>query len=383
MGSINFKGIVDTTFREGQQSPLLFDTYKYRFNLEDKKNLIKALIKLGIRRFEFFSPIVSTIKTKEFKKLKEYALSINKDKLYFLAHCRCHPTDIEKAIKAGFNGLHLYMGISEKTIKDSYQKNRKDVYKQIIKTVVETRKKYPDIYLRYSTEDAFRTDIKDVYDIYDKIHLYVETLGSPDTVGIARPDIVAKRIKMLKKRYPKNNIECHFHNDQGNSIINAVTAVNNGAEFIDATIWGLGERSGITSITGLLLNLTLINKNITKKYNLKLCYPLNVLMGTILKIQVPYNEPVSLTNRTHIAGVHQKAVLKNGSVYEALNLEKFGVSKHQLLLGPLTGWNLIYYYLKEIENYQLSHDQAKKISKEFKNKINKINKNNSPEKLIF
>jgi len=53
-----FKGIIDTTLREGQQSPLLFDSRKYRFDLEDKKNLVNALIRLGVSHIEFFSPRV-------------------------------------------------------------------------------------------------------------------------------------------------------------------------------------------------------------------------------------------------------------------------------------------------------------------------------------
>ena len=38
--------IVDTTFRDGQQSPLLFDTEKYRFTLEEKKVLMTCLLEL-------------------------------------------------------------------------------------------------------------------------------------------------------------------------------------------------------------------------------------------------------------------------------------------------------------------------------------------------
>jgi len=34
-----FKGFIDTTFRDGQQSPLMFDSYKYRLTFDDKKIL--------------------------------------------------------------------------------------------------------------------------------------------------------------------------------------------------------------------------------------------------------------------------------------------------------------------------------------------------------
>ena len=44
----NFKGFIDTTLREGQQSPLLFDSRKYRFNIEDKKTISSEAYKEAI-----------------------------------------------------------------------------------------------------------------------------------------------------------------------------------------------------------------------------------------------------------------------------------------------------------------------------------------------
>ena len=189
-------------------------------------------------------------------------------------------------------------------------------------------KSYPHIYLRFSAEDSFRTPLEDMFRMYDKVHQLVNTFGMPDTVGIATPTIVAERIKALKERYPKVDLECHFHNDRGLSLINAITAVQSGASYIDTSIWGMAERSGITSVTGLLLNLYYEDKSLCKDYNLKICYPLNVLMGSILKLQVSPTEPTSITNRTHTAGVHQKAVLNNSYVYEAHDLKNFGVDKN-------------------------------------------------------
>jgi len=119
------------------------------------------------------------------------------------------------------------------------------------------------------------------------------------------------------------------------------------------------------------------------KYQLSQCYPLNVLMASILGTLVPYTEPVSLTNRTHTAGVHQKAVLNEKKVYEAHNLHDFGVDKNQLLLGPLSGWNLIYYYLKEVEALEISKEEAKEITQEFKSRTHEIGRSKKPEELLL
>ena len=379
---INFKGFIDTTLREGQASPLMFDTRKYFFSPEEKKKIIEALIRLGLSHFEFYSPVVGKKEREDFLAIKEYVRKMSPKKVVLIAHCRCHPDDINQAVKAGFGGLNLYMGLSAEAEKN-YGKSFLETLKLIKDLVVSTRKKYPYLWLRYSGEDAFRTPLKRIFRVYDEIAPYVDTFGTPDTTGIATPDLVKKRIRSLKKRYPKNNLECHFHNDSGYALINTITAIENGAEYIDSTIWGMGERSGISSITGTLLNLYYLDSNLTKNYNLDLCYPVNVLMGSILKMQVPYNEPVSLTNRTHIAGVHQKAVLNVKKSYEAYSLEKFGVTKKQLLLGPLTGWNFIYYYLKEMCDFIISPEEAKKITSEFKERVEEIRENQiKPEELL-
>jgi len=377
---LKFKDFIDVTLREGQQSPLLFDTFTYRFSLNDKKQILKALIELGISHFEFFSPVVSDTERSDFLRLKNYIRSISPRKIFLLAHCRCNLNDILEALKYGFDGLNLYMGIS-KSSQEVYGKNKKEIINLIKDTITFVRKRFQSVYLRFSIEDGFRTSLKDIFIVYDQIAKYVDTLGLPDTTGIATPKDVKKRIRLLRKRYPKLNVECHFHNDRGYSMINAMTAIEEGIEYLDSSIWGLGERSGISSITGVLLNLYYIHKDIEKKYKIELCYPLNVLMGSILNMQVPYTEPISLTNRTHIAGVHQDAILKNKEKYEAHPLEKFGVTSRQLLLGPLSGWHQIYYYLKEIKNFKIDEEVAKEITQIFKRKMGTV-KNKKPEDVL-
>lgn len=379
---MNFKGVIDTTFRDGQQSPLMFDSYKYRFTIEDKKSLIFGLVQLGVRNFEFFSPNVSRSEARDFILIKDYVKSLKISGIRLLAHCRCHPRDIEEAIKAGFDGLNLYIGMTEYAQLYSHGMKFDEIIIKVKNIIETTRKFYPNLYIRFSAEDSFRTPIKDIFRMYDEIYKLVDTFGMPDTVGVATPTIVQERILTMKKRYPKVDIECHFHNDRGYSLVNATTAVLNGATYIDTSIWGMAERSGITSITGLLLNLFYENKALCHGFDLKLCYPLNVLMGSILKLHVSPTEPVSITNRTHTAGVHQKAVLNNPYVYEAHDLKNFGVDKKQLFLGPLSGKNLIYYYLREIEYFDLTQDQAAEIASEFKSQSAKMNRKNKPEAVL-
>ncbi|RDI96228.1 pyruvate carboxyltransferase [Meiothermus sp. QL-1] len=375
--------IIDTTFRDGQQSPLLFDTEKYRFTLEEKKLLLAGLLELGVTHFEFFSPVVGEAEAEDVRALIAYARSLTDKPLYFLGHCRANPLDIEKALEAGCNGLNLYLGVSPLAQRHNAQKPLEEAVALVEGVVRETRRAHPDLYLRFSAEDAFRTPLEDIFRLYDAVYPYVNTLGLPDTVGVAEPEDVTEVVTQLRQRYPRVALECHFHNDRGLALANVLAAVRAGVRYVDASIWGLAERSGIPSVTGALFNLSKRYPELKTQYNLSQCYPLNVLMASILGTLVPYTEPVSLTNRTHTAGVHQKAVLNEKKVYEAHNLHEFGVEKNQLLLGPLSGWNLIYYYLKEVEALEITKEQAKSIAQEFKSRTGEIGRRKKPEELLL
>ncbi|MCR4329385.1 MAG: LeuA family protein [Candidatus Roizmanbacteria bacterium] len=378
----NFKGVIDTTLRDGQQSPLMFDTFTYRFGLDDKIKIVDGLLALGVQNIEFFSPVVSETEGKDFAVLRQRIKS-NNPNVQLLAHCRTHPTDIEKALNAGFDGLNLYMGVSQEAQHHSHGLAISDIAQRVRDTIEPLRRANPNLYIRFSGEDCFRTELKDIYKVYDGVSDLVNTFGMPDTVGIATPELVRKRVNALRKRYPDIALECHFHNDRGYSLMNAVTAVLCGASYIDTSVWGLAERSGITSVTGLLFNLFQEDPTLCDGYNIEVCYPLNALMATMLGMQVPYTEPVSLTNRTHTAGVHTKAVLNSAGTYEAMDLARFGVTTNQLLLGPLSGWNLIYYYLREIKGYELSKEEAQQISSDFKNQAGRIDRSRSPELVLM
>jgi homocitrate synthase len=103
-----------------------------------------------------------------------------------------------------------------------------------------------------------------------------------------------------------------------------------------------------------------------------------VLVADKLKTLVPPKEPVSLTNRTHTAGVHQGAVLQDASTYEAHPLDLFGVSERDILLGPLSGWNIVHYFLHEIHYFKIDEPAARQITARFKEKVYLLRDGQSP-----
>ncbi len=366
--------ILDTTLREGSQTSLLHDHYKYFFTLDDKREILRALVIYGVKFVELFAPVVSPREKEDFQALKEVrdGLITQKGYTFLFAHARCHPADVEAALEAGFDGLDLYFGTSPAARRWSHGLDLDEMARRAEKILEDLRRNHPGLVLRFSGEDAFRTPAEDLFRVYDRIAPLVDRLGMPDTVGIATPAQVEERVALLRERYPGTDLEGHFHADRGFALPNALAAVRAGMRYIDTTILGIGERSGITSMTALLYNLYIEGDyDRLEGYHLRGSYPINVLLADKLKMLVPAAEPVSLTNRTHTAGVHQKAVLNHPSTYEAHPLDRFGVTESEILLGPLSGWNVIHYYLGEIKGFQLSRDKAREITKAFKEEVYK------------
>jgi homocitrate synthase len=378
--------IIDTTLREGAQTSLLHDHYKYFFNQTDKMEIVRALIIYGVKFIELFAPIVSPRERDDLAAIQSVRdeLITQKGYTFLLAHVRCHPADIESAINAGFDGLNLYMGTSLQARTNGHGKDLDEVVRQARSCIEQVRRDYPHLILRFSGEDAFRTREEDLFRVYDEIAPLVSRLGTPDTVGVATPTMVVRRVQALRQRYPNVDLEGHFHDDRGFALINALEAVKNGVRYIQTTLLGIGERSGITSMTALLFNLS-IDREYDKLegYHLRGSYPINVMLASKLKKLVHSKEPVSLTNRTHTAGVHQKAVLNDAATYEAHPLDQFGVNESEILLGPLSGWNVIYYFLKEIKYYQLDEATAKEISRIFKERVYDIGPDESPGQVLM
>ena len=377
--------IIDTTLREGSQTSLLHDHYKYFFSRTDKKEIVRALIIYGVKFIELFAPIVSPRERDDLTAIQEVRdeLITQKGYTFLLAHVRCHPDDVQSAIETGFDGLNFYIGTSDQARSNGHGKNLDEVIYRARSLIEQVRRDHPHLVLRFSGEDAFRTRESDLFRVYDEIAPLVHRLGTPDTVGVATPTAVLGRVGALRQRYPQVDLEGHFHDDRGFALINALEAIKSGMRYIQTTLLGIGERSGIPSMTALIFNLV-IDREYDKLegYHLRGSYPINVLLASKLNKLVQSKEPVSLTNRTHMAGVHQKAVLNDAATYEAHPLDQFGVTESEILLGPLSGWNMIYYFLKEIKYYNLGESTARKIAKVFKERMYSLSPNDSPTAIL-
>jgi homocitrate synthase len=152
---------------------------------------------------ELFAPVVSPQERDDFAALRAVrdALVTQKGYTFLLAHVRCHPRDVESAIAAGADGLNFYFGTSPESRQFNHGSDLSSLAATARSLLEDVRRNHPDLIVRFSGEDAFRTSLTDLYRVYDEVAPFVHRLGMPDTVGVATPAAVAERVAALSARY--------------------------------------------------------------------------------------------------------------------------------------------------------------------------------------
>jgi 2-isopropylmalate synthase len=107
--------------------------------------------------------------------------------------------------------------------------------------------------VRFTCEDASRTDWSELAELYCHLQeLGTDRLSYADTVGTDTPARIAGLQRRLAGALPFDKLHFHFHNDLGHALANAVMAIGLGAQCIDASILGIGERAGLVALEDLL-----------------------------------------------------------------------------------------------------------------------------------
>jgi homocitrate synthase len=324
--------IIESTLREGEQ----FSTAT--FTTAQKLELVGLLDDFGVEMIEMTSPCASPQSEADVRAVTQAGL-----KARILTHIRCNRDDAARALDTGVHGLDVVIGTSPQLMQHSHGKSIRQIIDLAGDVMRFIREQAPDIILRFSTEDTFRSRESDLLRVYLAVADlgYVNRLGVADTVGVALPDQVYAMVHQLI-RLTGLDVEFHGHNDSGCAIANASAALEAGATHIDTTILGIGERNGITPLGGLVARLYTLNRSYVAKYNLKLLPQLDQLIADVCQIGIPFNNYITGQSAfIHKAGIHAKAVLADPSTYEILKPEDFGLNREISIGHRLTGWNAI------------------------------------------
>jgi 2-isopropylmalate synthase len=132
----------------------------------------------------------------------------------------------------------------------------------------------------------------------------------------------------------------HFHNDLGCATANSLAAVKAGANMVQGTINGIGERAGNAAIEEIVVALTLHKDEFKKgvSVNVKALHGLSQLVSELAGFPLAPNKPVVGKNlfRTE-TGVHQDGLLKHVDTYMPFRPEMIGAGPVEVMLGANSG----------------------------------------------
>lgn len=332
--------IFDTTLRDGEQTPGVAITP------DEKIRIAKRLDRLGVDVIEVGFPAASLGERKAAQEIKSLGLNAQVCGL-----ARVLQEDLDAAIDSDVDYIHTFIGTSPLHREYKLHMSREEI---LIKSVdaVEYIKDH-GIIAEFSAEDATRTEFEYLKEIYSAVEdAGVDVINVPDTVGVMVPAAMRKLIEDLKNAV-NIPISVHCHDDFGLAVANSLVAVEAGAQQVHATINGLGERAGNTSLEEVVMAL-MVNYGVKTNINTELLVGTSGLVSRITGVKMPPNKAIVGDNAfAHEAGIHVHGVLQKAETYEPLKPEMVGHSR-RIVMGKHTGARAI---RSKLDDYGIEMDE--------------------------
>ncbi len=336
--------ILDTTLREGEQTPGVY------FDGHIKLAIADLLDQIGISIIEAGHPMVTPEINDAVKQLAQRGLNA-----IVGAHSRSLKQDIDQALEADVAFLGIFYCVSEARLNHVFKKDINTAIDQIASVISYAKQNKPSLLIRYTPEDTVRSPFQNVVDAsISALNAGADIISIADTTGYMIPgtknnfyDYVSRLKEALSARGLSPMIAVHCHNDRGFALANAIDGFRAGAEVVDASVLGLGERAGIVDLAQLAVTL----KNdfaIENKWDLSKLPELYHLVSSYSGIPIPANFPVVGDNAfTHCAGVHSHAAVKNPTHYQSLDPQIIG-RKMTVSLDHMSGISSIEWALEKL-----------------------------------
>ncbi|HXV27934.1 MAG TPA: 2-isopropylmalate synthase [bacterium] len=328
--------IFDTTLRDGEQSP------GASLTPEEKLKVAKQLERLNVDVIEAGFPASSP---GEMRAVEMISRELTKPVICGLS--RMLPKDIDacrRALeKARRKRLHVFLATSQIHREYKLKKDKKEILEMAVRNIRSAKKDFKQI--EFSPEDASRTEPQFLVEaVGAAISAGATSINIPDTVGYTIPEEFSDLIRLLIRKNPglgKNVVlSVHCHNDLGLAVANSLAAVLAGANQVECTINGIGERAGNASLEEIVMAID------TRK-DFVHCYT-DVKMNEIVKtsrlvshltgmVVQPNKAIVGRNAFSHESGIHQDGILKKRQTYEIIDPKKIGLTGSQLMLGKLSG----------------------------------------------
>ena len=129
------------------------------------------------------------------------------------------------------------------------------------------------------------------------------------------------------------------HNDLGLATANSIAGLQNGARQFEATINGIGERAGNTSLEEVVMALkSHPDLNLDTNIDSKKIVPISKKVSRLMNMPIQRNKAIVGANAfAHSSGIHQDGFLKNRDNYEIINPEDVGLKASSIDLTARSG----------------------------------------------
>ncbi len=351
--------ILDTTLRDGAQSPLI------SFTEDERVELARALVDLGVdvidcgypalsreeedavRRlvFEIEGPIVSVL-SKPVEKELEVALKVL------------------EGVKRG--RVHISAPCSEIRLAHLRGMDREGQIERVVEAIEAVKKEGHQVEVTF--EDSFRADRGYLSEFALAVAGKADVINISDTVGIATPSMVKDLVAFLKEKAKDTMLSIHCHDDLGMATANTFAALEAGTRQAHLTIAGVGTRAGNAALEEILVALKLHGESLGlyAEADCSKLYRIARIFSKITGYTIPpHKAVVGDAVFAHKMEYMRLAVVREPRTYEIINPEEIGYPRQRIALSKRSG---LYMFKQKVEElgYQLTEEQLQDAFRRFK-----------------
>ena len=293
--------------------------------VSEKMDMFRLLVKLGFKQIEIGFPAASQIEYEFLRELIEKNMIPDDVTVQVLSQCR--EDQIEKTFES-IQGckqavVHIYNSTSTLQRDVVFGKDREaiiDIAVQGTKWVKERAEKFPGkIVFEYSPESFTGTELDfaleictAVQDVWQPTPENPMIFNLPSTVELTTPNVYADQIEWMSRHFKDRDsiiLSVHPHNDRGCGVAATELALLAGAQRVEGTLLGNGERTGNVDILTVAYNM--FSQGIDPELNLEDINEIVEICERCTKMSVDERHPYAgKLVFTAFSGSHQDAINK-------------------------------------------------------------------------
>ena len=327
----------DCTLRDGeQQAGVVFDK-------DAKVQIARALDAIGLYEIEAGTVASSEADREAIADMVGMKLNAKISVL-----CRGLIADMDLAAALGVWGVRLSFPISVLERKHKLKGISDDDYvHRALELTAYARER--GLYVVFSPYDTTRAELPFLLRLVGELQRAgtVDRLRIVDTTGCATPAAIGFLTSEIRQAAPGLDLEIHCHNDFGLACANTLAGIEAGADYVSATINGLGERCGNAAIEEIVMALEVLY-GVRTGLDLQQLTAISRLVSGLSGIGVQVNKAVVGENSfRHEAGMVVAGLLEDPFTAEPYQPEIVG-QRRGILLGKKSGLVSVAYKVKEL-----------------------------------